>query len=149
MKTSTSVPYTVILPRHQEVSHNDAAIVIHDLQCRFIIPGLTHKCAKVAKHCPLRQATQQVNQRKRGHVEPHPLPEWVMRSMCVDLFELSPRVDDEGGTYDGVLLCKDLLNGYMIGRQMCFKGLTGEKAAKILLDAWETFFACPRCAHHK
>ena len=71
------------------------------------------------------------------------MPDRVMSSVCLDLFELSPVVDDEGTTWDGVLLCTDRLSGYMIGKPICFKGLTGEKAAKILLDAWESFFDVP------
>ena len=30
-----------------------------------------------------------------------------------------------------------------MGKSICLTGLTGEKAAKILLDAWETFFDVP------
>ena len=44
--------YSVILAWHQAVMHNGAASEIQDLQRGFIIPGLTHRCAKVAKHCP-------------------------------------------------------------------------------------------------
>ena len=137
------IAYSVILAWHQEVMHNGAASVIQDLQRHFIIPGLTHKCAKVAKHCPVCQATQPLNQRRRGHLEPHPVPDRVMSSVCLDLFELSPVVDDEGTTWDGVLLYTDRLSRYMIGKPICFKGLTGEKAAKILLDARESFFDVP------
>ena len=66
-----------------------------------------------------------------------------MSSVCVDLFEMSPLVDDEGTMWDGLLLCTDRLSGYMIGKLICFKRLTGETAAQNLLDAWERFLDVP------
>ena len=66
-----------------------------------------------------------------------------MSSVRLDLFELSPVVDDQGTTSDGVPLCNDLLSEYMIGKPICFKRLTGEKAANVLLDASEIFFDVP------
>lgn len=76
-------------------------------------------------------------------MHPHPVPDRVMSSVCLDFFELECVKGDDGKEYNGVMLCTDRLSGYMLGEPINFTGLTGEKAAKLLIKYWVSIFDVP------
>ena len=53
--------------------------------------------------------------------------------MSIDVTHLG-EVEWQGNTYDSILLCVDRLSGWIIARPTTKEGLTGEKAAHLLID---------------
>ena len=56
-----------------------------------------------------------------------------MASVSLDVFHL-PEVEWQNNKYDSFLLCVDRHSGWMIAKPTLDKGLTGEKAAHLLID---------------
>ena len=63
-----------------------------------------------------------------------PVPDRFMASVCLDIFSMPPTEWLEK-PFDCYLLCVDRLTGWMIARPTTKQGLTGEKAANLLMDS--------------
>ena len=63
-----------------------------------------------------------------------PIPDRVMFSVALDIFSM-PEAEWEGVVYDAFLLCVDRHSGWIIARPTQKNGLTGQKAAHLLLDS--------------
>ena len=62
-----------------------------------------------------------------------PLPDRFMASVCLDIFSMPP-TDWLGQHFDCYLLCVDRLTGWMVARPTTKQGLSGERAAHLLID---------------
>ena len=62
-----------------------------------------------------------------------PIPPRVMASVSMDLFQM-PEVDYDGQKFDAFLLWVDRHSGWMVARPTQYDGLTGEKAAKLMIE---------------
>lgn len=89
---------------------------------------------RVRENCLVCQQCQAPTWSLKQKLEMTPIPPRVMASVCLDVFSM-PEVEWQGQTYDAFLLCVDRHSGWTIARPTTHTGLTGEKAAHLLLDS--------------
>ena len=64
-----------------------------------------------------------------------PVIEGFFTSICLDVFSLPP-VEYNDQTFDCALVCVDRATNWVIAKPTLMEGLTGEKAAQMLLEGW-------------
>ena len=80
---------------------------------------------------------------KKGMLLPHPVPDRVLSSVSLDTFHIGEAKGEDGGVYDGVVVCVDRLSGVAIVEPILFEGLTGEKIGKVLVPQWLSVLDVP------
>ena len=104
--------------------------------------GLKEACHKVVQECPQCQLHMYPNKALRGALQPTPVPAHVFDHVSLDVFHF-PEVKVGPHIYDSVLLMVDMLSGYVVAVPTAKLGLTGEKAAKLVLQHWLDVFGAP------
>ena len=111
--------------------------MIKELRLRFIFAPASKPediVAKVRRACDVCQATEPPNWASKGPIRGNPVPERLWASVCMDMFSMPP-VEWQEEIFDCFfLLCVDRLSGWMLARPSTKLGLTGEKAAHLMLD---------------
>ena len=87
----------------------------------------------IRRLCLVCQACDPPNFSMRRPISMTPIPDRFMAHVCLDV-KYMPRVTYDGQNYDAILLCVDRHSGWVIARPTQIDGLTGDLAAKILLD---------------
>lgn len=89
---------------------------------------------QIRRHCLVCQASHPPNWQVKQPLAMTPIPPRVMFSVSLDLFSM-PEVEWEGTSYDAFLLCVDRHSGWMVAKPTRKEGLTGRKAATLMLES--------------
>ncbi len=90
----------------------------------------------IRRTCLVCQACDSPNTPLVKPLRMNPVVEGFFTSVSLDIFSM-PRVEWLGEPFDCILLCVDRTTNWVVARPSCTEGLTGEKAAHLLLDgAW-------------
>ena len=126
----------VLVAHHIHMGHCGVKKLLAEARRRYDIPpskSVEALVKKVRANCLICQACDPPNFSLNGPIRCNPVVERFMSSVCLDVFSM-PRVQWQGLEYDCYLLCVDRHSGWMIARPTQKDGLTGEKAAHMLLD---------------
>jgi transposase InsO family protein len=89
--------------------------------------------------CLVCQACEPPSFALKNEIHLTPVPDKNFASVCLDVFAM-PNTEWLGQPFDCYLLCVDRLTGWMVAQPTTKQGLTGERAAHLLLDAsWGEF----------
>ena len=122
---------------HVQVGHVGSHRMHKEMRLRFIFPsaGDAERTAdRVRQACDVCQATEPPHWASKGPIRVNPVPERLWFSVAMDMFSMPP-VEWQGESFDCFLLCVDRLSGWILARPSSKLGLTGEKAAHLMLDA--------------
>ena len=126
----------VLSEHHDWVAHVGTDRLLVEVLRRYAIPeGIDTKkiLQKVRRNCLVCQACDRPNWAMQRPISMTPIPDRVMVSVCLDVFTM-PISEWQGQKYDAYLLCVDRHSGWMVARPTQKQGLTGEKAAHLMLD---------------
>ena len=100
--------------------------------------------------CPSCAIHKHDTKRKNGYMTPMPIPMEPMDSIALDVFHY-PSTSHDGDEYDRMLLSVCRLSGYLIAlpipnprHEDKDEGLTGKRAAHLIMDCWVDRFGAPR-----
>ena len=100
--------------------------------------------------CPSCAIHTHDNKRKQGYMTPMPIPMEPIDSIALDVFQY-PSTSHNGEVYDRMLLCVCRRSGYLIGipiprprHEDKDEGLTGKRAAHLVMERWVNRFGAPR-----
>ena len=100
--------------------------------------------------CPSCAIHTHDTKRKQGYMTPMPIPMEPMDSIALDVFHY-PSTSHDGEVYDRMLLCVCRLSGYLIAIPIPKprhgdkdEGLTGRRAAHLVMERWVDRFGAPR-----
>ena len=100
--------------------------------------------------CPSCAIRTHDTKRKQGYMTPMPIPMEPMDSIALDVFHY-PSSSHDGEVYDRMLLCVCRLSGYLIAipipklrHEDKDEGLTGRRAAHLVMERWVDRFGAPR-----
>ena len=135
------VPEALVVPvvraHHEWLGHMGLERAILEISRRFEFPPQTELrkvLGEVKANCLVCQACDRPNWALKGPISMTPIPPLFMSSVCLDIFSM-PIVFWEGSHYDAFLLCVDRHSGWTVAKATQKAGLTGEKAAHLMLDA--------------
>ena len=127
---------------HVASGHVGVERMLKEMAHRFIFaPGepITAITKEVRRGCAVCQACDHPTWKAKGPIGCNPVPERLMASVCLDVFDL-PEQQWKGEDYDALLLCVDRLSGWFVAYPTTKLGLTAEKAAHMMLEhGWEPF----------
>ena len=89
---------------------------------------------RVKRECMVCQASERPLAPSQGPIAMTAIPERFFSSVSIDVFQL-PIAEWRGSHYDAFLMCVDRHSGWMVARPTQYAGMTGEKAAHLLLDS--------------
>ena len=127
----------VLRAHHEWLGHIGNARLCLDVDRRYVIPAgydLRKMLQVVKRHCIVCQACDRPTTATKGKLAMTPIPDRFMASVCLDVFSM-PIVELQGAFYDAFLMCVDRHSGWMIVKPTTKTGLTGERAAHLLLDS--------------
>ena len=127
----------VIKAHHEWLGHMGVERSILEVGRRFVFPPYVDPkvvLAEVKKNCLVCQACDRTNWPSKGPIVMTPILDSFMSSVCLDVFSM-PVATWQGAHYDAFLLCIDRHSGWVVAKPTQKFGLTGEKAAHLLLDA--------------
>lgn len=128
--------YQLCQEHHEHHGHLAAERLLPGLELRYEIAvgiDLLGMLGRVKRRCLVCQACQAPTWSAKQPIVMTPIPPRVMASVCLDIFSM-PAVDWQGETFDCFLLCVDRHSGWTLARPARKAGLTGKKAAHLLLD---------------
>ena len=110
-----------------------------------------HKAVELqCQTCPSCAIDTHDTKRKQGYMTPMPIPMEPMDSIALDVFHY-PSTSHDGEVYDRMLLCVCRLSGYLIAipipkprHEDKDEGLTGRRAAHLVMERWVDRFGAPR-----
>ena len=126
----------VVRTHHWESGHTGPARLLKEMEHRYEFPPgleLQEWALEAKKACAVCQASDPPNWQAKGPITMTTVPARFMASVSLDVFSL-PETKWLGKTYDSFLLCVDRLSGWVIAKPTTKAGLTGEKAAHLMLD---------------
>ena len=127
----------VVREHHVAAAHVVGKRFLAELARRYIFPPATDfrtEADRVRRECPVCQACEPPTYSVREEVHMTPVPDRFMASVCLDIFSM-PATEWLGQPFDSYLLCVDRLTGWMVARPTTKQGMTGERAAHLLLDS--------------
>ena len=133
----TNKVWTVLKAHHIWNAHQSGERLGADIYTKYELPALVDTMATIAKikrHCLVCQACQAPTWSMKQPIVMTPIPPRVMMAVGIDVFSM-PETTWQGETYDAILLCVDRHSGWMIARPTTKSGLTGERAAHLLIDS--------------
>jgi transposase InsO family protein len=129
----------VLMAHHVMVGHPGAKRLKIEVGRRYRFPdgiGVEEIINRQRRGCLICQACDPPNQSLDRPVRMSPVIEGFMSSVCLDVFSMT-EVEWQGATVDCILVCVDRATGWIIARPTKYAGLTGERAAHLMLDtAW-------------
>ena len=129
----------VLLAHHVMVGHPGIKRLKLEVRKRYIFPtgmNVEEIIGRVRRECLICQACDPPNRPFARPVRMSPIIEGFMSSVSLDVFSMM-EVTWQDATFDCVVLCVDRATGWIIARPAQYSGLTGERAAHLLLDqAW-------------
>ena len=133
----TGLIWEVLRTHHDWVAHVGNDRLLPEILRRYELPAgydIRGLLAEIRRSCLVCQACDRPNWSMKRPIAMTPIPDRFMASVCLDVFHM-PRVDWLGQSYDAFLLCVDRHSGWMLARPTMDCGLTGEKAAHLMLDS--------------
>jgi hypothetical protein len=127
----------VIQEHHEATGHVVGKRLVGELTRRYVFPPVVDfrtLAERVHRVCLVCQACEPPSFALRNEIHLTPVPDKIFASVCLDVFSM-PNTVWLGQPYDCYLLCVDRLTGWMVARPTTKQGLTGERAAHLLLDA--------------
>lgn len=127
----------VVREHHEAAGHAVGKRFVAELTRRYAFPlasDFRSWAEKVRRECLTCQACEPPSFSLRDEIHLTPVPDRFFASVCLDVFSM-PSVTWLGQSYDCYLLCVDRLTGWMVARPTTKTGLSGEKAAHLLLDS--------------
>ena len=118
--------------------------------------GLYKALELQCQSCPSCALHTHDTKRKQGYMTPMPIPIGPMDSIALDVFHY-PSTPHDGEEYDRMLPCVCRLSGYLIAipipnprHESRDEGLTGKRAAHLVLERWVDRLGAPReiCSDH-
>ena len=132
----------IVAAHHQKNGHSGVKRLLEEVRSGYWfgeerpLPWLV---AQVKKHCVVCQAVEHPNWLGKDQLGMTALPTRSMSHVCIDVFTLPP-TQWQGVEYDCMIVCVDRLSGWIVAIPTTKLGLTGEKAADLLLDkVWYVF----------
>ena len=113
------------------MGHTGVKKLASELTRRYLWPAglsIMEVAQRVRRECITCQACDPPNWNTRAPLVPTPILRHIMTSVALDIFSL-PRVEWRGKTFDSMLVCVDLLSGWVIARPTTKLGFTAERAA--------------------
>ena len=126
----------VLTEHHINNAHVGVERLFKDAELRFEFPTGTQVrqvLQDIRDVCFVCQACRVPGWSMKKPISMTPVPARVFWSVSLDLFYM-PTAVWEGQEFDAFLLCVDRLSGWMVARPTQRLGLTGAKAARLLLD---------------
>lgn len=121
---------------HKAANHPGIERLACDALSRYVFPSdvdVRLRIARIRRECLTCQACEPPSWPAKGQITCTVVPDRFMASVSMDVFSM-PTVSWCGEQYDCFLLWVDRLTGWMIARPSLKTGLTGERAAHLLLD---------------
>ena len=117
----------------------------------FMVAEVCYKAVELqCQTCPSCAIHTHDTKRKQGYMTPMPIPMEPMNSIALDVFHY-PSTSHDGEEYDRMLLCVCRLSGYLIAipipkprHENKDEGLTGKRAAHLVMERWVDRFGAPR-----
>ena len=126
----------VLTGHHINNAHVGVDRLLKDAELRFEFPVGTQSrqvLQGICDTCFVCQACRVPGWSMKRPISMTPVPARIFWSVSLDVFSM-PTAVWEGQQFDAFLLCVDRLSGWLIARPTQKLGLTGAKAAKLLLD---------------
>ena len=127
----------VLRAHHEWLGHVGNNRLLVEIGRRYELPADCNAkeiLQKVRKFCLICQACDRPNWALKGPIKMTPIPDRFMASLCLDVFSM-PVAEWQGEQYDAFLMCVDRHSGWMIAKPTQKAGLSGERAAHLLLDS--------------
>ena len=131
----------VLMTHHVEAGHMGVERMLADLGRRYhlcTVRNLRQLLGDVLRQCQTCQACAPPNWSTHGPIEMNLVPARCMASVALDIFSL-PGVEHGGKHHDSLLVCVDRQSGWIVAIPCERAGLTGKKAALLMLEKWEMF----------
>ena len=131
----------VLMAHHVATGHMGIRRMEEEVKRKYhlcTVRNLRHLLGEVKGQCQTCQACAAPNWSTHGPIEMNWVPERCMSSVALDLFSL-PRIEFGGMNYDSLLVCVDRQSGWIVAVPCEKTGLTGKKAAQLMLEKWEMF----------
>ena len=131
----------VLLAHHAAVGHMGVERMIFEVNRRYHlceVKNLRQLLGEVLSQCQTCQACAPPNWSMHGPIEMSLVPARCMVSVALDVFSL-PRVEYGRKGYDSLLVCVDRQSGWIVAVPCEKTGLTGKRAALMMLEKWEMF----------
>jgi hypothetical protein len=132
-----SLAKEVLKQHHVNMGHCGVQTLLLEVRRRYEFePTLDVEALiiKIRQGCFTCQASEVPNVNMESPIHMNPVVEGFMSSVALDIFDM-PSTTWLGNPYDCVLLCVDRASGWIVARPTTKMGLTGEKAAHLLLDS--------------
>ncbi|EPS66700.1 hypothetical protein M569_08075, partial [Genlisea aurea] len=126
----------VLLAFHVGVGHPGIHRLLAAAKNNFVFPPkaqVEKEISHLRKGCLVCQACETPNEMLARPIRMTPVVEGFFASVALDVFSL-PLVEWQGEFYDSILLCVDRATNWILAKATSAKGLTGEKAAHLLLE---------------
>ena len=127
----------VLQAHHEWLGHMGVERSFLELSRRFEFPpgeNVKGILMRVKQNCLVCQACDRPNWALKGPIAMTLIPERFMASVCLDVFSM-PIASWGGSHFDAFLMCVDRHSGWMVAKPTQKSGLSGEKAAHLMLDA--------------
>ena len=127
----------VVREHHEAAAHAVGKRFVAELGRRYSFPPTSDFQAiaeRVRRECLVCQACEPPTYSLREEVHMTPVPDRFMASVCLDIFSM-PETTWLGVQYDCYLMCVDRLTGWMVARPTTKRGMSGERAANLLIDS--------------
>ena len=122
--------------------HVGVARLLKDLAHRYVLEDMNsaaQQLTSIRRRCKICSACDSPHWQVDGVVQSFPIPGRLMHSVCLDVFSMPPTQWDSE-EYDSILPCVDRLSGWITACRTTKLGLTGERAAQLLLHhSWAPF----------
>lgn len=135
------VPEALVAPvvraHHEWLGHMGLKRSLLEIDRRFEFPegtDIKSVTSEIKKNCLICQACDRPNWPSKGPISMTPIPDRFMASVCLDVFSM-PIASWQGCHYDAFLLCVDRHSGWVVAKPTQKFGLSGEKAAHLMLDS--------------
>ena len=129
---------------HEQVAgHAGIRGMVQDLEHRYEIPRLSKLVTALCQGCPVCQACNHLTDKKRGFMQPYPVPGRVMSSIAIDIKEFQTKATQDSTQFDSAIVIADRHSGFTLAVPCTKAGLTGEKMGRLLMEKWMSGFDIP------
>ena len=131
-----SLAKNVLTEHHEASGHCGVQMLLMEAKRRYEFENTVNvekMIEQIRKDCFTCQTSEVPNLDMTAPLHMNPIIEGFMSSVALDVFDMPPSTW-LGNTYDCVLLCVDRASGWIVARPTTKIGLTGERAAHLLLD---------------
>ena len=129
----------VVMAQHSRLGHCGKRRLMMELRRRYVFApsfGVEAEVSRLKSECRICQLCDPENFTLEVPIQMTPIIDQFFGSVCLDIFQMPPeKIGESGEECDCFVLCVDRLTGWMIARPTQLSGLTGEKAAKLLVDS--------------